>query len=129
MLPGELLVSITLPTPFPDHAAFFKVAKRSLDDISTLAAAYSLTLDAAGCIASARIAYGGAAATPLRVPAAERVLLGSPWNHAAVRRAQQAVAGALKPLSDHRGSAAYRLAVAQTLLAKFWDQTAAGEAA
>ena len=129
LLPGELIVSVSLPKPFPECAAFFKVAKRPLDDISTLAAAYSLSLDPAGLITRSRIAYGGVAATPVRVPAAEAALLGAPWNLASVRRAQHAVAAALTPLSDHRGTAAYRLAVAQTLLEKFFYQSAPVEAA
>jgi xanthine dehydrogenase small subunit len=52
---------------------------------------------------------------PIPHESATGLLLGTPWDHSAVRRAQQAVASALKPLSDHRGSAAYGLAVAQTL--------------
>jgi xanthine dehydrogenase small subunit len=127
--PGEILLSVSIPKPLPDRTAFFKVAKRSLDDISTVVAAYALELDAAGRVSSARIAYGGVAATPVRVAAAEQALLGSPWNLAAVPRAQQAIAETLKPLSDHRGSAAYRLAVAQTLFEKFFHQTVAAEAA
>ena len=129
MLPGELLVSVSIPKPFAEHAAFFKVAKRSLDDISTVAAAYAVNLDRDGRVASARIAYGGVAATPVRVAEAEQELTGAMWNEAAVGRARQAVAGVLKPMSDHRGSAAYRLAVAQTLLDKFFEQTVAVEVA
>ena len=48
MLPGEILLSVSIPKPFAEHAAFFKVAKRTLDDISTVAAAYAIELDGAG---------------------------------------------------------------------------------
>ena len=33
---------------------------------------------------------------------------------------QAIIAAELKPLDDHRGSAAYRIAMAKSLLAKFW---------
>jgi len=42
------------------------------------------------------------------------------WNEAAVSRVQSILARALKPISDHRGSAEYRVAVAQRLIEKFW---------
>jgi xanthine dehydrogenase small subunit len=116
--PGEIIVSVRVPKPFPDTVRFYKVAKRRLDDISTVAAAFAIRF-AAGVIESARIAYGGVAAVPTRVPAAEAQLAGRPWRGEAFRSAQGSVARALQPLSDHRGSGEYRLAMAQSLLAKF----------
>ena len=129
LLPGEVLVSVTIPKPFPSLAAFYKIAKRSMDDISTVAAAFALTLDAGGRIAVCRIAFGGVAATPVRVPSAEAALTGRVWDQAAVGAAQRAITATLRPLDDHRGSAAYRLAMAQSLLEKFLCQTRAAEAA
>jgi xanthine dehydrogenase small subunit len=126
---GEVMVSVSIPKPYPEHVAFFKVAKRALDDISTVAAAYAVTLDSGGRVAHCRIAYGGVAATPVRVYAAEEALMGLPWSESAVRPAQRAIASDLRPMSDHRGSAEYRLAVAQTLLEKFFHQTQHAEAA
>jgi xanthine dehydrogenase small subunit len=127
--PGEVMVSVSIPKPYPESIAFFKVAKRALDDISTVAAAYAVTLDGRGRVAHCRIAYGGVAATPLRVYAAEDALTGLVWGEPAIRVAQRAIAAALHPMSDHRGSAEYRMAVAQTLLEKFLHQTRRAEAA
>ena len=45
---------------------FYKVAKRRLDDISTVAAAMALDRDGAGRVGRARFAFGGVAATPVR---------------------------------------------------------------
>jgi xanthine dehydrogenase small subunit len=135
MRPGELIVSVSIPKPYPQHAAFFKVAKRALDDISTVAAAYAVTFDAAGRVAHCRVAYGGVAATPVRVQTAEdamvgRTLSGVAWVGApAIRAAQRAIESTLRPMSDHRGSAEYRLAVAQTLLEKFFHESQQPEAA
>ena len=116
---GELLISIRIPKPLPTRTRFYKVAKRRMDDISSLAGAFSLRTDADGTVRDARLAYGGVAATPTRVEAAEHELLGSPLCRASVERAKQAIAGTLQPISDHRASAAYRLAMAQRLLDKF----------
>lgn len=129
LAPGELLVSIILPKPFPALARFYKAAKRRMDDISTVAACFAIDLDAAGRVRRARLAFGGVAAVPLRATEAEDALLGAPWDLAAVERAQKILALTLHPIGDHRGSAAYRLALAQSLLAKFWWQPQAEAAA
>jgi xanthine dehydrogenase small subunit len=124
--PGELLIAIRIPKPLPEVVRFYKVAKRRLDDISTVAAAFALRRDGAGRIETARLAYGGVAAVPTRIGAAEDLLRGVYWNGDAVHKAQAAVGRELSPIGDHRGSAAYRLALAQSLIAKFGDQTGAG---
>uniref|UniRef100_Q02C49 Molybdopterin dehydrogenase, FAD-binding n=1 Tax=Solibacter usitatus (strain Ellin6076) TaxID=234267 RepID=Q02C49_SOLUE len=125
LAPGEILVSVLIPTPLPDELRFYKAAKRRLDDISTVAAAFSLTFDAASRIHTARLAYGGVAAVPLRCTEAEAALTGRSWNQSAVAAATSAIAATIHPLSDHRGSAAYRLALAQSLLAKFHHEVPA----
>jgi xanthine dehydrogenase small subunit len=118
--PGELIVTVEIPKPFPAFTRFYKVAKRRMDDISTVAAGLALDLDQAGRVARARVCLGGVAAVPLRVYAAEEAMLGERWNEAAVQHVQSVLDGALRPLSDHRGSADYRRDVAQALIEKFW---------
>ena len=127
--PGELIVSLRVPKPLPSHLAFYKAAKRTMDDISTVAAAFAIDIDRTGRITRARAAYGGVAATPVLLADFAKSLPGRKWNRAAMHHAQQAVAAALTPLSDHRGSAAYRLALAQSLIEKFWWQTREAHAA
>jgi xanthine dehydrogenase small subunit len=79
--------------------------------------------DASGRIVRARFALGGVAAIPLRAMAAEQAIIGQRWNDAAVERVQAALDETLEPISDHRGSADYRLAVAKSLVAKFlWER-------
>jgi xanthine dehydrogenase small subunit len=125
---GELLVSVRIPKPLPILIRFYKASKRRLDDISTVAACFALRLDRSGCVDAARIAYGGVAEVPRRVKQAEDELIGRVWNYASLRRAQRAVERTLQPMSDHRGSAAYRLALAQSLLAKFQHELKAAAA-
>ena len=115
---GEILVSVIVPKPLP-MVRFYKAAKRRLDDISTIAAAFSLTLDDASRVQSARLAFGGVAAVPMRCTQAEEAIEGRIWSHRAVADACSAIATTLRPISDHRGSADYRLALAQSLFAKF----------
>jgi xanthine dehydrogenase small subunit len=100
-----------------------KISKRFDEDISALCGAFRLDLDAHGHVVVARLAYGGMAATPKRAKAAEAVLLGRPFDAAAVAAAQDALAGDFAPLTDMRASAAYRLKVAQNLLARFLMET------
>jgi xanthine dehydrogenase small subunit len=106
---GELIVSVILPKPLPRVVRFYKAAKRRMDDISTVAAAFAIGADG-----GLRMAYGGVAPVPLRAFEAE-----------AAARPAEALARTLKPIGDHRGSAAYRMALAQNLYAKFrWEEAA-----
>jgi xanthine dehydrogenase small subunit len=119
---GELIVAIEIPKPLSSYSRFYKVAKRRMDDISTVAAGFSVDLDRSGRVSRARFAFGGVGATPLRVYAAEEAMLGERWNNASVRRAQSTLERALHPISDHRGSADYRREVAKSLIEKFcWE--------
>jgi xanthine dehydrogenase small subunit len=120
--PGELLTAIEIPKPLPRNFRFYKIAKRRLDDISTVAAAMAVDLDATGRISRARFAFGGVAATPLRLVVAERAIEGLHWNAAAVERVQGIIDETLQPLSDHRASKEYRLEVSKSLVARFWQE-------
>lgn len=127
--PAELILSVRVPKPLPSRLAFYKVAKRVMDDISTVAAAFAVWRDGAGRVARARAAYAGVARTPVLVEGFGRALAGHTWDAAVLRDAQAAVGRALAPITDHRGSGAYRLAVAQALIEKFWWGTHEAEAA
>ncbi len=123
LAPDELITAVEIPKPLPEFVRFYKVAKRRMDDISTVAAALAMDWDASGKIGRARFALGGVAAIPMRAIAAEEAVLGQRWNDAAVERAQAALDATLEPIGDHRGSAEYRIAVAQSLVAKFlWER-------
>ena len=116
---GELIVSVRIPRPLPRRLHFYKVTKRRLDDISTVAAAFAID-ETSDVITRARVAFGGVAATPLRLPEAEAALEGHEWTMASAGRAQDVIGRALQPLSDHRGSRDYRLAMARSLIEKCW---------
>jgi xanthine dehydrogenase small subunit len=117
---GEILTTIEIPKPLPGFARFYKVAKRRLDDISTVAAAMAMDRDNTGRVRRAQFAFGGVAATPLLVREAEQVVAGQAWNESAVERVQHVLDRTLAPMSDHRGSKEYRREVSKSLVEKFW---------
>jgi xanthine dehydrogenase small subunit len=119
---GEFIVAIEIPKPLPPVLRFFKVSKRRMDDISTLAAGMAMALEG-DRVVYARFAYGGVGATTIRAHEAEDAVIGRPWNLETIKRAQGVLARTLQPMSDHRGSAAYRSAVAESLLEKFWHES------
>lgn len=121
---GELIVAVRIPRPFPTVGRFFKVSKRRHDDISTVAAGFSLRLED-GMVKSARLAYGGVAATPARAKDAENVLVGKPWSEASVAQARARLATTFTPMTDQRGSARYRAAMVTSLLDRLWAETGA----
>jgi xanthine dehydrogenase small subunit len=115
--PGEVIRSVRIPKPLPTYARFYKVAKRRVDDISTVAAGIATRSDESGRILSTRIAFGGVAPIPLRAVEAEAAIVrGDP------KGAKDSLRRTLHPMSDHRGSAEYRLAMACSLLDKFLSE-------
>jgi len=125
LAPDELVTEVVLPRPLPALQRFYKVSKRVLDDISTVSAAFSLDLTDARRVGRLRVAYGGVAATPVRAVAAEDRAVGQPWTRATVEALLPLVERTGSPLSDLRGSAAYRRAMMGRLLEKFFHETAA----
>jgi xanthine dehydrogenase small subunit len=122
MAEGELLTALEIPKPLPEFVRFYKVAKRRLDDISTVAAAMAIDVDGQGKARRVRFAFGGVAATPVRVAPAEAAVIDQPWNDTAVERVQAMLDRELQPMSDHRGSKQYRLEVSKSLVEKFrWE--------
>jgi xanthine dehydrogenase small subunit len=122
MKTGEMLTAVEIPKPLPQFVRFYKVAKRRLDDISTVAAAMAIDADGLGRVRRARFAFGGVAATPIRVTEAEDVITDQPWNESAVERVQRILDRVLQPMSDHRGSKEYRLEVSKSLIEKYqWE--------
>jgi xanthine dehydrogenase small subunit len=113
--PGELIRSVRVPLPTSPLAAFHKVAKRRLDDISGVAVAVALVV-VDGTVTRARIGLGGVAATPLRAGDTEAALEGRPWDEETVAAAAEVLRGEGTPLDDLRASADYRRAVLGTAL-------------
>ena len=122
--PGDFVeaVHVKLP-PEGAHFAVHKVTKRRDEDITAALGAFLVETDKDGTVTSARIAYGGMAATPKRAAAVEQALIGQKWSMEAVEAALPAFERDFTPLSDMRASAEYRMLVAKNLLKRFFLET------
>ena len=122
--PGEFVESVTIPLlPAGEQFAVYKISKRRDEDISTLCGAFRVSVDAAGLVSSARIAFGGMAATPKRAANVEAALVGQPWTLETIEAAIAVFPTDYQPITDMRASAEYRLLTAQNLLKRFFYET------
>ena len=114
----EFVAAILVPvTPTPLFRAY-KISKRFDQDISAVLGAFSVTVSGRR-ITSARVAFGGMAATPKRAAAAEAALTGAALEISAFEAAAAALTADFTPISDMRASAGYRLQVAANLMLKY----------
>jgi carbon-monoxide dehydrogenase medium subunit len=93
---------------------------RRRGDFALVAAATSVSLEGASCT-SARIALGGVSSTPVRIRAAERLLVGSRIDgpaalDALAREVAYTCSREVSPGSDMHASAAYRRRLTETLV-------------
>ena len=122
--PGELVTGVTVPLlPAASGASFVKFLPRTADDYATVAVSATVTLEGDGerC-REARIALGAVGMTPLRARAAEAMLAGQPFGESLLRSAGEAVKSAVDPLTDHRGSAAYKREMAAVMVGRALGQ-------
>jgi len=108
--PGEMLVGLRFPTPQPRSGArFLRFIPRNEMDIAVVNAAAAVQLDESrNRIASARIAIGAVAPTPLYLEAAGAALAGQEANEASYQRAAEVAITAARPIDDMRGNIGQR---------------------
>jgi len=114
---GEVLTEIRLPT-FPGRtgAVFAKKGRVATGDLAIVNAAVRLTMNDDNICQDARIALGAAAPTPLRLKELEAMLNGQkPQDELLADIAAQA-SKQIKPISDVRGSAQYRMILSSILV-------------
>ncbi len=122
---GEVLKAIIIPrgisaVGLTRKAAWLKVSKRREMDISTVAGAFVVDVDAQGVIRHARLGYGGVAAMPSRATKTEAALLGKVWGKGTVQSVLPILRTEFTPISDVRGTAEYRIGLITSLLEKFF---------
>ena len=105
-----------------DTLKLYKVSRRKDLDISAFTAAIRLGLTG-DRIDRAGIAYGGVAPTVIRLPRTEAFLAGKAATLDTFEHAGRIARDEIKPISDVRGSADYRLQLAENIMAKFWYET------
>ncbi len=118
----EIIKAIRIPLPLAPLTRFYKVAKRRMDDISTVAAGFALELSGSS-VKSIKIGLGGVAATPVRAYKTEEAIIGKPWTLETIQAAKEIIRSEFAPIDDFRGSAAYRVAMLENLLEKFLIET------
>ena len=125
LAPDEIVRSVVIPRRRAAAGGrllidSYKVSKRRELDISIVAAAFAIELDASNVVRRARLAYGGVAATPARALETEELLVGRAWNAATIDDATRALAAEFKPIDDVRAGAAYRRGLVPSLFEKFF---------
>ena len=111
----ELLVEIQLPAPADGTgSAYLRLEYRRQMEIAVVGATAVVTVTG-GTVTDARIAITALSPTIRRVPEAEAALIGSDAGAAATEAAGAAVSAAATPISDVRGSAGYRRAMAAVI--------------
>jgi len=124
----ELIADVEVPAqPAGVHTWYAKHTSRSTDDWPAVGIAVWCRV-AAGRIAEARIAVSAATDRPVRSAGAEAALTGAPPAADAFARAAEAAAAEVEPLSDIRGSAAYKREMVRVHVRRALEQALHGEA-
>ena len=119
--PDELLTEVLVPLP-PDGtgSCYARLEYRRQMEIAIVGVTAAVTLTE-GKVARARVAITALAPTILLVPEAEEALVGSDGGGAAAAAAAAAAAESARPISDVRGSADYRRAMAEVVARRVID--------
>jgi xanthine dehydrogenase small subunit len=119
----EVIARVFIPRPTPGAIfAAEKLSRRHDQDISAIGLSVLLERDG-DVITHARIAHGGCGPMAARAPEAEAVLEGAPFAEAQARAAGDALARAITPMDDLRGTAEYRRVAARNLLLRlYWRE-------
>jgi xanthine dehydrogenase YagS FAD-binding subunit len=85
--PGDIITAIAIPaSPFARRSHYFKVRDRASFEWAIASAAVALELDG-GTVRQARVAAGGVATKPWRLPQVERALVGQRLEPGLINRA------------------------------------------
>lgn len=98
LAPDDMIMSVALPAPISRHSTYLKIRDRNSFAFALVSVAAILDLDVDKRIRDARIAIGGIAPKPWRVPSAEQALTGQLPTEAAFARAAEILLEGAKPL-------------------------------
>jgi CO/xanthine dehydrogenase FAD-binding subunit len=113
--PDELLVGLDLPAPTDGTgSAYVRLEYRRQMEIAIVGVTAVVSTDA-GALTDARVAITALAPTIRRVPEAESALIGSDGGDEPVAAAARAATAGSSPITDVRGSARYRSAMAEVI--------------
>jgi xanthine dehydrogenase FAD-binding subunit len=117
---NEILIGLAIPTPAPRSGGLYeRHTPRAEMDIAVVGVAALVTLEPdRDLIREVRIALGAVAPTPLRAPETEAFLAGQPPSEDVFERGAERAAEASRPISDVRGSAAFRRHLVRVMTAR-----------
>jgi len=131
LAPDEMLTGISFPALSPDdHGAFIKLGLRRTQAISVVSVAVIIRRkggDPSAPVERAAISLGSVAPVIVRAGAAEAYLAGKPLTDATIAAAARLALEAAQPIDDIRGSAGYRRAMVEVLVARALRQIAYGQ--
>jgi carbon-monoxide dehydrogenase medium subunit len=123
--PDEIIVEVRLPAwPKARRWGFQEFARRR-GDFAMAGAAVFYDQDASGKAVNAHVGVIGVGDRPQRLPSVEAMLNGQLIDEATIAKAEAATHAAVDPQSDIHASAAYRRALAGTMVERALKQAAA----
>lgn len=111
MQPDEILTEIRIPTPAAGTGTAYAKLKRKVGDFATAAAAVTLRLKG-GAVQDVAIALTNVGPTALKARAAEDALRGKAITDATMAEAARLAMSICEPVTDQRGNADYKTAMA-----------------
>lgn len=122
---GEFLLKFKVPAPKAGTGAVYKkFAIRGDTDISIVGAGCRLIVQKDGTVEDARISLAAVAPKPIRVPDAEKLLIGKKLTAELIEQAADAAEKSCTPITDQRATAEYR-----KQMVRVWTRHAVEEAA
>jgi CO/xanthine dehydrogenase FAD-binding subunit len=113
----EILARVVIPQPAKNtRAAFLKLGARKYLVISISMVAVVVEIDAAGCVAEARVAVGSCSAKAQRLPQLEQTLRGMRVAPGISTEVRSEHLRQLSPIDDLRATAEYRRDASLTLV-------------
>lgn len=123
---NEFLTELVLPQLPPKSSSAFIKLETNANDLAILNVGVRVTVEASGICKEARVVVGGGVGkVPVRAVSSERLLKEKRLTDEILKKAGQALQSDLRPISDHRASSQYRLAVAKVLAERTLSQAVA----
>jgi xanthine dehydrogenase YagS FAD-binding subunit len=121
---GELITHIELPpaSQFAAHSAYLKIRDRASYAFALVSVAAMLDIGDDGVVREARLALGGVAHKPWRVPAAEALLAGQPADAAHFAAAADALLGG----AQGQGENNFKIPLTRRAVVRALEQAVAG---
>ncbi len=120
LAPNEMLTSLSVASPLPRSAgAYLRHVPRKELDIAVAGVGVYIQLDEAKeRVTHARVCLASVAPIPMRAEQTEAALMGQAVTPELIEQAGQVAAGESRPISDQRGSAAFRRQLVKALTVK-----------